>query len=152
MTFIQISIALFVTFVPNYKVDYPRFTLSDSQHVLTISTPPTTTPTLILTPPVARSQPLPVSPSPIALVSSNYTPGTLPEPWKCIAWYESTDRNVSNGLGDYGYFQISESSWLAAGMIGNPMDYGLDTQLLGARRVERMQGFQAWETHSLCGV
>lgn len=76
----------------------------------------------------------------------------VPQPWSCIEFYESTYRNISNGLGDYGYFQISESSWLEVGMSGNPMDWPLSVQLAGAEKVQRVQGWGAWETHLLCGV
>ena len=100
----------------------------------------------------SATHPVLSSPPPAVL-----TVKTLPAPWGCIAFYESTDRpdayNPSSGAA--GYFGIEPATWAEYAPPGyppSPLSADLVQQYTVAKAVLAGQGWRAWETASLCGV
>lgn len=81
----------------------------------------------------------------------------LPQPWSCIAWYESTDNTVAinPSSGDEGAFQFALTTWTEFAPVGfpfRPVDATLEQQFEVALLLWQNQGFTPWVTASLCGV
>lgn len=82
--------------------------------------------------------------------TSVFTVKDLSPFWSCIAFRESTWRNVVNSHGDEGYFQIDPATWRGVGLTGSPITHTLKEQLAGARLIARKIGLRQWETYPLC--
>ena len=105
--------------------------------------------------------PLRVVPAPtttaVPAVPAPFTVADLPEPWACIAGYESgSDPSINTGNGYSGMWQDSPGTWLAAGggaYAAYAWEASLYDQLIVNEQIERMQGWQAWPISSRrCGV
>lgn len=113
----------------------------------------TTSPTLAV--PVATTAqtantttPTPTTAPPVIV----WTPQTLPSPWSCIVFRESSDQNIVSPDGaHFGYFQFTISSWHEVGGVGLPTQASLQTQFHFAKALQKLQGWRAWETAPLCG-
>jgi hypothetical protein len=92
-----------------------------------------------------------------ALVVTSVTFQTLPAPWGCISYRESTNNlSAINPIsGTEGAFQFAQSTWTKyapAGYPSSPLGATLGQQLTVAKAVQVGQGWGAWESASLCGV
>ncbi|WP_423782978.1 transglycosylase family protein [Ferrimicrobium acidiphilum] len=81
---------------------------------------------------------------------------TLPAPWKCISYYESTNNltAVNPVSGTEGAFQFAPSTWTEyapASFPSSPLSASLSQQLTVAEIVAGARGFKPWETAPLCG-
>jgi hypothetical protein len=81
---------------------------------------------------------------------------TLPAPWRCIAYYESTNNltAVNPVSGTEGAFQFAQTTWAAfapSSFPASPLDASLSQQLTVAENIAAVQGFTPWETAPLCG-
>jgi len=99
--------------------------------------------------PPAPPTPAPTPPPPVTFA-------TLPSPWGCISFYESTNNltAVNPASGTEGAFQFNPSTWTEfapAGFPSSPLDASLGQQLTVAQIVQQNQGWSAWTTASLCG-
>jgi hypothetical protein len=81
----------------------------------------------------------------------------LPQPWACIAFYESTDNTqaVNPVSGDSGAFQFQASTWQEYAPISfptSPLNASLLQQFEVAKMVYLQQGSGAWQTWNLCQI
>jgi len=74
----------------------------------------------------------------------------LPEPWKSLAMCESSLRpDVVSKTGKYhGLFQFDEGSWAYVGGTGKPSRASVREQLVRAKALKKIQGWEAWPTCS----
>jgi hypothetical protein len=92
----------------------------------------------------------------ISMIAPKYmTFEALPQPWSCIAWYESTDNAmaINQSSGDQGAFQFALTTWETFAPISfpaTPVDASLLQQYEVAQIVFSSQGSRAWETWDLC--
>ncbi|WP_423783132.1 transglycosylase family protein [Ferrimicrobium acidiphilum] len=82
---------------------------------------------------------------------------SLSQPWRCIAYRESSDRvSVVNPVsGDGGAFQIATLTWREYRRNNyplNPEQATLAQQYTVAKRIEKADGWWPWVTAPLCGV
>lgn len=88
---------------------------------------------------------------------TSVTFATLPWPWGCIAFQESTDSTTAvNPLsGDQGAFQFSLATWdefAPAGYPTEPIEATLGEQYDVALLLWQARGFEPWVTASECGA
>lgn len=87
---------------------------------------------------------------------STLTFQTMPWPWGCIAWHESTWNlaAINPSSGDAGAFQISQYMWEQYRSQSDPWwipAATLTQQYHVALRIEQAWGWGQWETAPLCG-
>lgn len=109
--------------------------------------------TMLLPHPMTPNQPTLVA-APMETVAQ-MTVSDLPPVWQCIAFYESTDRltAVNPQSGDQGIFQFALSTWrefAPPGYPAEPIEASLSEQFDVALKLWQAQGFNPWETKSLC--
>jgi len=115
-------------------------------------------------PPVPTAQPTQPAPVPPPAPQTPQTPipappvtfATLPSPWGCISYYESTNNltAVNPASGTEGAFQFNPTTWAEfapAGFPSSPLYASLGQQLTVAQIVQQNQGWGAWTTAGLCG-
>ena len=78
------------------------------------------------------------------------SPNDLPEPWKSLAMCESSLRpDVVSKTGKYhGLFQFDQRSWAYVGGAGKPSRATVREQLVRAKALKKIQGWEAWPTCS----
>jgi hypothetical protein len=78
------------------------------------------------------------------------SPNDLPEPWKSLAMCESSLRpDVVSKTGKYhGLFQFDQRSWAYVGGTGKPSRATVREQLVRAKALKKIQGWEAWPTCS----
>jgi hypothetical protein len=78
------------------------------------------------------------------------SPNDLPEPWKSLAMCESSLRpDVVSKTGKYhGLFQFDQRSWAYVGGTGKPSRASVKEQLVRAKALKKIQGWEAWPTCS----
>lgn len=78
------------------------------------------------------------------------SPNDLPEPWKSLAMCESSLRpDVVSKTGKYhGLFQFDIRSWNYVGGTGKPSRATVREQLVRAKALKKIQGWEAWPTCS----
>lgn len=94
--------------------------------------------------------PVVASPTPFSWTS-------LPIPWQCIAFRESTDnlRAINPVSGDVGAFQFALGTWneyRPATYPSTPLLATLQQQYEVALAVEKKDGFSPWVTAKMCGL
>ncbi len=97
-----------------------------------------------------------VTPEPVYQAPQALTFQTLPAPWGCISWNESTWNlaAVNPQTGDAGAFQISNYMWdkyKTASMPWLIPSATLAQQLQVAQTIQQLWGWNQWETAPLCG-
>lgn len=105
------------------------------------------------------SEPLSVKPSVYAapmVVASALTFQTLPWPWGCISWHESTwsTTAINPATQDSGAFGIDYRNWdkfKTASMPWYIPSASLAQQFQVAQAVQAAYGWGMWETAPLCG-
>ena len=101
--------------------------------------------------------PIVITPPQVSTVAPPLTFQSLPWPWGCIAWHESTWdlMAVNSSSGDSGAFQISAYMWDRFKDSSMPWwipSASLQQQLTVAERIQANSGWNQWETAPLCGV
>ena len=82
---------------------------------------------------------------------------TLPWPWSCITFRESTWNlaAVNSASGDQGAFQFALGTWkeyAPSGYPSQPIQATLGQQLIVALRIAAVDGYSPWVTARLCGA
>lgn len=108
--------------------------------------PVVSTPRVVPVPKVAASAPSPP-----------LTFQTLPWPWPCITFRESTWNlaAVNPASGDQGAFQFALGTWkeyAPAGYPSQPTKASLSQQLTVAKHIAAVDGYSPWVTARLCGA
>jgi len=101
-----------------------------------------------------------VPPTPMTLatqVTNTVTFATLPAPWGCIVFHESTNdlTAVNYQSGTEGAFQFDPATWqefAPPSFPASPLQATLTQQFIVAQAIEAARGFGQWETAPLCGV
>ncbi len=63
--------------------------------------------------------------------------------WDRLAQCESGNTN-DHDAPYYGYWQVSEATWLGLGQVGLPDDHSREQQLVVAKRLQAMSGWSPW--------
>ena len=122
----------------------------------TVSTPPVLIGPLTSASSAPAKSPTPVS-APTQVAQPPLTFATLPAPWGCIAFHESTNNltAVNYQSGTEGAFQFMPSTWqefAPPSFPASPLQATLTQQFIVAKAVEAARGFGQWETAPLCGA